>query len=146
MAWTTFTDVTTRWVGAGVPTDEDLVGALIDDAEQVILASYPLIQDRIDDDSLPLARVIFVVAQMVTRVLRNPEGLNSWQQTTGPFSQSRSYGQDNSGIYLTDNELGLLAPVTRGKAFEVDLAPNATSGEVTREPWVQVWVDPNDWS
>lgn len=142
MAWTTFSDVTARWVGPGIPTDSDLVETLIDDAEQVILASYPLIQDRIDDESLPLARVIFVVSQMVTRILRNPEGLNSWQQTTGPFSQSRSFGQENTGIYLTDSELSLLAPITRGKAFEVNLAPYATSAD-TRD---SIWIEEDDWS
>lgn len=124
MSWATFEDVTVRWVGPGVPTDEALVEALIADAEQVILASYPAIQDRITANTLPLARVTLVVTQMVSRVLRNPEGLTSWQQTTGPFSQARSYGQ-TTGLYLTDDEIRMLAPVTKGKAFEIDLAPNA---------------------
>lgn len=127
MAWATFEDVTVRWVGPGVPTDEALVEALIADAEQVILASYPAIQNRIDAESLPAARVTLVVTQMVSRVLRNPEGLTSWQQTTGPFSQARSYGAGSTGLYLTDDEIRMLAPITKGKAFEIDLAPNATA-------------------
>jgi hypothetical protein len=127
MTWANASDITGRWVGSGVPTDTALVDALISDAEQIILATYPGIQARIDDDLLPVERVIFVVSQMVTRTLRNPEGLTSWQQSTGPFSQSRSFNSSDGalGIYMTDNETKLLAPNMAGKAFEIDLAPNA---------------------
>lgn len=121
MTWATFEDVTSRWVGPDVPTDEALVTALIGDAEQVILAKYPAIQDRITAGTLPAERLTFVVVQMVSRVLRNPEGLTYWQQTTGPFGQARNYGSEAGGIYLTDREIDLLAPATRGKAYEVDL-------------------------
>lgn len=123
--WATPADVTARWVGSGAPTDDDLVQALLNDAEAVVLAKYPAIQDRIDDNRLPLAVVTMVVCRMVIRVLRNPENLSSWQQTTGPFSQSRSFGSNRQDIWLSDEETDLLAPNTTGKAFEVDLAPNA---------------------
>jgi len=46
MPWTTFEDVTARWVGSNAPTDEALVDALIADAEAVILSEFPKIQDR----------------------------------------------------------------------------------------------------
>ena len=137
MAWATFEDVVSRWVGAGAPTDTDLVEALIADAEQVILATYPAIQDRIDSNTLPEARVTFVVTSMVSRVLRNPEGLTYWQQQTGPFGQARNFGTDFSGIYLTDNEIKLLAPVTRGKAFEVDAGWTAGS-RIDDVVWLEV--------
>lgn len=136
MAWATFDDVVARWVGSGAPTDQDLVTALISDAEQVILAEYPKIQDRVTSGALPEARLTFVVTSMVSRVLRNPEGLTYWQQQTGPFGQARNYGTDFAGIYLTENELKLLAPITRGKAFEVDTAWTAgTSDDVV---WLEV--------
>lgn len=128
MSWTTFDDVTDRWVGSGTPTDETLVTALISDAEAVILSEFPKIQDRIDAEELPLAVVRMVVVRMVSRVLRNPEGLTYWQQTTGPFGQARNYGTAAQDIWLSPEEKELLAPKKRGKAFEVDLAPNATSG------------------
>lgn len=126
MAWATFTDITSRWVGADAPTDEALVTALIADAEQVILASYPAIQTRIDSDALPVERVILVVSQIVTRVLRNPDGLTTWQQNTGPFGQLRNFADGKSGIHINDAELRLLAPTRGGKSFEVDLGWNAT--------------------
>lgn len=148
MTWTTNADITSRWVGSGVPTDTDLMDALISDAEQIILAQYPGIQGRITANTLPVERVIFVVSQMVTRVLRNPEGLSSWQQTTGPFSQSRTFSATDGslGIYMTDTEIKLLAPVRAGKAFEIDLAPNATNPDTFRyhDEWYEgqdVWTN-----
>lgn len=124
--WASFEDVVSRWVGTGAPTDETLVDELIHDAEHVILAEYPLIQDRIDDGKLDASVVKLVVVRMVTRVLRNPEGLSYWQQTTGPFGQARNYG-DRTDIWLTADEKSLLAPKRTGKAYEVNLAPNAVS-------------------
>lgn len=125
MTWTTFADVTARWVGAGVPTDETLVAAVIVDAEAVIFSEFPAIQGRITAGTLPLNVVKMVTVRMVSRVLRNPEGLTYWQQNTGPFGQARNYGQAGQDIWLTPEEKEMLAPKQRGKAFEVDLAPYA---------------------
>ena len=127
-AWVTPQDVTDRWVGSDAPDNLDLVQALIEDAEAVILAEYPAIQGRIDDDKLSLSVVKRVVVRMVTRVLRNPENLTYWQMNTGPFGQGKNYGTDgNTDIWLTDRERDLLAPKRRGKAFEIDLGVNAVS-------------------
>jgi hypothetical protein len=130
MSWATPQDIIDRWVGNDVPTDLDLVQALINDAEAVILAEYPKIQDRIDDDELPLATVVMVESRMVMRLLRNPEGLTYWQQTTGPFGQARNFGTGNSDIWLTENEISILAPKSRGKAFEVNQGVDAVGGGV----------------
>ena len=145
MSWTTPQDVQDRWVGAGVPTDTDLIQALIDDAESVILSDYPGIQVRIDDDELPINTVILVVCRMVTRLLRNPESLNYVQQTTGPFGQARNFG-DNVDIWLSADEKSLLAPNRSGKAYSFNSAPDMRSPDYwpfpnpeTTEPiWRQV--------
>jgi len=120
MSWVIPQDIIDRWVGGDVPTDDSLMEALIADAESVILSEFPGIQTRIDDLELPLNTVKMVVVRMVTRLLRNPENLTYWQQQTGPFGQARNYGTGNGDIWLTDNELSLLAPKRRGKAYEVD--------------------------
>lgn len=125
MTWATFADVTDRWVGQNEPTDEDVVNALILDAEAVILAEYPGIQARIDAGKLPQALVTMVVTRMVSRVLRNPENLTYWQQQTGPFGQARNFGNSGSDIWLTGEEEEMLAPKKPGKAFQINLAPNA---------------------
>jgi len=134
MNWATFADVVDRWVGPGAPTNQSQVEKLIEDAEQVILSEFPGIQERIDNESLPLERVTLVVVQIVTRFLRNPEGLSNVQQTTGPFSQSRSFAERSSGLTLTDSEIKLLAP-TRGKAFEIDLGWRA------KAPMSDIWIE-----
>lgn len=127
MAWATFEDVRDRWVGSNLPTDADLVSALILDAEAIVLIEYPKIQDRINAGSLPAAVVKMVIVRMVQRVLRNPENLTYWQQNTGPFGQGRTFGSERD-IWLTSEEKEMLAPNVKGKAYEIDLGANATSG------------------
>ena len=127
--WVTPQDIIDRWVGNDVPTNMDLMQALVEDAEAVILAEYPAIQGRIDEEKLALSVVKMVVVRMVTRVLRNPESVSYWQQTTGPFGQARNFG-DNVDIWMTTEEKNLLAPKNRGKAFELNLAPKAGVTEV----------------
>lgn len=128
--WAHAQDVADRWVGSGAPTESDatLVENLLQDAEAVILSQFPLIQDRIDAETLPLATVVMVECRMVSRVLRNPEGLTYIQQTTGPFGQAKNYGSTGGDIWMTPDEIALLAPQLKGKAFEFDLAPNAIPG------------------
>lgn len=132
MSWVTPQDVLDRWVGAGAPSDDDLTQAIIDDAEAVVLSEYPRIQERIDAGTLPLQSVRLVVTRMVTRVLRNPEGLTYWQQTTGPFGSARNYGSNPQDLWMTPEEEEMLAPKRRGKAFEVDLAANAGIASIAR--------------
>lgn len=129
MSWATPQDIIDRWVGAGAPTDEALVAALIADAEAVILAEYPKIQDRIDANLLNVGTVIMVVSRMVSRLLRNPEGLTYWQMNTGPFGQGKNYSNGGGvDIWMTADEEKLLAPKRKGKAYELDLAPYAVAG------------------
>lgn len=128
MSWVSPQDILDRWVGSGAPDDEDLTQALINDAESVVLAEYPRIQDRINDATLPLSTVVMVVSRMVMRVLRNPEGLSYSQMSTGPFSQGKNYGTGNADIWMTSDEVKLLAPKRKGKAFELDLGANALPG------------------
>lgn len=124
MSWTTPEDILDRWVGSGAPSDEDLLQALINDAEAIVLAEYPKIQERIDEAELSLEVVKMVVSRMVTRVLRNPDSVSYLQQVTGPFSQAKNFG-DNLDIWMSENEKQLLAPKRRGKAYEVDQGWNA---------------------
>lgn len=133
MAWATFGDVIDRWVGGGAPTDETLVGAVLADAEAVILSEFPAIQDRITAGTLAQGVLTMVQVRMAARVLRNPENLTYWQQNTGPFGQGKNYGSGNTDIWLTDEEREMLTPKrSKGKAFEIDLAPNASIVAVGR--------------
>lgn len=127
MTWTTPQDIRERWIGDDKPDNDELLRALIADAEAVILSSYPAIQTRINNATLSQAVVTMVTCRMVSRVLRNPESASYISQTTGPFTQSRNLGQTD--IWLTSDEEELLAPTnTSGRAFSVDLAPKAGDG------------------
>lgn len=127
MSWTLPQDILDRWVGANAPTDTDLLTALIADAEAIVLAEYPAIQTRIDANELSVDVVIMVVSRMVARVLRNPDNVSYWQQTTGPFGQARNFGENAVDIWLSGDEKQLLAPKRRGKSYEVNLGYNMLS-------------------
>lgn len=136
--WATVEDVLDRWVGGGQPTDEDLVNALLADAETVIRAEYPRIQERIDAETLSLDTVKLVAVRMVTRVLRNPENLTYWQQNTGPFGQGKNYGSGNTDIWMTTDEKNLLRPSEKGKAFSVNSAPNMIDPTEHHHLWERI--------
>lgn len=124
--WTVPQDIRDRWVGSDAPTDDDLLTALILDAEAVILTNFPRIQERIDDDLLSESVITMVTSRMVSRLIRNPENLTYWQQQTGPFGQGRTFGKDQD-IWLTQDERLMLAPQNSGKAFSFNSAPDIAS-------------------
>jgi len=126
MTWTTPQDIRERWIGDDKPENDELLRALISDAEAVILSSYPAIQDRITNATLSQAVVTMVTCRMVSRVLRNPENASYISQTTGPFTQARNLGQTD--LWLTPDEEEMLAPKRQPGAYSVDLAPNAGYG------------------
>lgn len=136
--WATVDDVLSRWVGEDQPSDLGLVGWIIEDAETVIAAEFPGIAERIGGGDLPVERIRLVVARMVTRALRNPEGVRTRQEGTGPFTGSVTFGGDNPGdLWLTDDEMGLLRPSGRHRqrAFTINTISTPEPGP----PW---WVTP----
>lgn len=126
MPWTQPEDVTDAWIGEGKPTDQALLRVWIDKAEREIAYRVPGIAERIDADANLKATAQDVVVAMVTRVFRNPEGIRQRNTTTGPFSESATYGGDvPGGLGLTDDELAKLAG-KGGGAFTIDLIPSTS--------------------
>lgn len=128
MAWTFDNDVISAWIGSDAPDDLALVTTWIAKAERLIRSAVPGIQARIDSGTEPdlLANTSDVVIEMVTRKFRNPEGLRTVQESTGPFSGSRTYGGSEPGsLYLTDEELRKLSIAAPGgqRAFSVSMIP-----------------------
>lgn len=133
MSWTTPNDVTTAWIGSGAPDDNAKIQKWIDTAEREIRFRVPDLQARIDleaelippsTDLLDTAKDVTVA--MVTRVFRNPEGIRQTNETTGPFTASRTYGGDvPGGLGITDDELAKLQGA-RGGAFTIDLIPTTS--------------------
>ena len=135
MSWTQPNDVTDAWIGEGAPGEPESVQIWIDKAERMVRRQVPDIQSRIDaeaEEDPPstelLDSTVDVVVAMVTRVFRNPSGIRQENETTGPFTTSRTYGGETpGGLYLTEDELATLkgAEDSTG-AFSIDLIPSTS--------------------
>ena len=129
MAWTTAAEVVAAWIGDDAPTDNALIGVWVGRAERLLRAKVPGLQLRLDADPVTeldlLDNVKDVVTSMVQRVFRNPEGVRTRQESTGPFGGSVTYGGDQPGaLWVTDAELSLISPAgTNRGAFTVDTIP-----------------------
>lgn len=124
--WVQIDDVKERWVVGEIPASDAQIETKIDDAEDIVLTQFPDIQARIDSGKVRLGTVVRVVAGMVVRFFRNPEGLRATGTTTGPFSETNTvtYGGDEPGeLYLTDRDIQDLLGRRSGKAFTVSTVP-----------------------
>lgn len=129
MAWTTPAEVTAAWIGGDAPTDAALVGVWVEKAERLLRSKVPGLASRVGADPVTepdlLGNVKDVVSAMVQRVFRNPEGIRTRQESTGPFGGSVTYGGDQPGsLWVTDAELSLvsISGSNRG-AFTIDTIP-----------------------
>jgi len=129
-SWTSPTDVIGSWIGEGVPSDHGLVQTWINKAEREIRRRVRDIDARITAEGaeepprMDLVEVAKdVTVAMVTRVFRNPEGIRQTNITTGPFTNSKTYGGDvPGGLGITDDEMSKLQGQHDG-AFQIDLIP-----------------------
>lgn len=141
MSWTDPTDVTDSWIPADdAPTDTDLIQIWIDRAERYLKAKVPTLAARIADEETDLLeKTQDVVSAMVQRLFRNPDGTRQRQETTGPFTESMTFGGDQPGsLWLTDDELQLLAGVSPGRhtAYSIDLLPaDYVYPSAADDPW-----------
>lgn len=122
--WATADDVINSWIGPGAPADDALVDIWIGRAERLALSKVPKLRERIEAGETDLLETVKdVVVSAVQRVFRNPEGIRQTNETTGPFTQSRTYGGDiPGGLTFTDEELAALTrgELGRQRAFEID--------------------------
>lgn len=146
MAWTTAAEVVAAWIGGDAPDDTVLMTVWIGRAERLLRVKVPGLVLRLDADPETepdlLDNVKDVVTSMVQRVFRNPEGVRTRQETTGPFSGSVTLGGDQPGeLWITDDELARIsgAGSNRG-AFTIDTIP-ATSPYSPH----YVWPDASVW-
>lgn len=114
--WTTPDQVIDRWLGPGkFPAKDAQVEVLIGDAEDTILREFPDVEARIAANTLKVLTVQKVVARMVIRQLRNPEGRRQTNRVCGPFTDSITYAGDDLGeMTLTDDDRRELTPAAEG--------------------------------
>ena len=128
-AWTVAQDVLDAWIGDDEPTDSSLVTKWIGKAEREIRFRIPGIEARITAAEVDLIEnVVDVVAAMVTRVFRNPDGTRSMSTGEGPFTEQRTFGGDTPGtLTLTSDELEKLRGASlAGRASSIDMIPSTS--------------------
>jgi hypothetical protein len=143
MAWTSAADVLADWIGDDAPTDTVKVDSWIGKAERLLRAKLPGLQARVDAATEPdlLGNIADVVTEMVHEVFRNPEGVRTRQESTGPFGGSVTYGGDKPGaLRVTSEQLERLSPAGGSKgAFTIDMIPSTS-------PFSGSYVSPlNSW-
>jgi len=143
--WTTADEVVASWIGDDAPADLQKIEAWIGKAERLLRSKLPDLYGRVQADPVTepdlLSNVRDVVVTMVQRVFRNPEGLRTRQESTGPFGGSVTYGGDQPGaLWATDAELAMLtvAGSSRG-AFTIDMIPSTSPFSDSYVPPIGGW-------
>lgn len=100
-------DLEARW--RPLTVDESTVAqSFLDDAWAVVLSQVPGVEERVAAGSLRDDLVVKVVAAMVLRILKNPDGLRQWSIDDASFTRDQAL---SAGLlYLADSELAELMP------------------------------------
>ena len=141
LLWSAPDDVRSRWVSdSPLTVDDAALNVLLEDAEDLVLSEFPDISERIPSP-IPVLRVKRVIARVVIRHLKNPDGVRVQMETAGPFSDQRTFSGDSPGaLYLTDQDRSDLSPsVAPGKAFQIDMTPKANLSLVSPADLFQKW-------
>ncbi|WP_030143875.1 hypothetical protein [Mycetocola saprophilus] len=122
--WATVEDVKRRWLLAeAIPATDDQIEGLIEEAEDTILGRFPDLPSRVPKP-IPLRRVQKITVALVIETLKNPSGTRQANTTTGPFTDSVTYGGANPGaMILTNDQIKELSGSRTGAAFTVNTIP-----------------------
>ncbi len=114
------TDVEAALLRPLTDAESTYIAALIDQAEGLLRARIPDIDARIaargtgDPKAIDPAVVAAVLAQVIARFLRSPDGAISVSQTAGPYSTTRSLQANASPglLTITDADIAAILPAT----------------------------------
>ncbi|BBC53821.1 putative portal protein [Mycobacterium phage PP] len=112
MAIATPTDVENRWVRELSEEETTLVSTRLDDAERMLKRRVGDLQAKITSGDLDEADVKQVEAEMVLRLLRNPEGFTS--ETDGQYTYMLHQQLASGKLEVTDDEWEALGIRRRG--------------------------------
>lgn len=119
MAYATSEDVEVRFMR---PLDEDekrVVAARLEDAELLLRSRIPDLDEKVTAGVLDQALVVMVEAEMVLRLIRNPDGLV--QETDGSYSYSTSQKVASGLLEVLPREWTLLG--VRSGVYIIDPTP-----------------------
>ena len=123
-------DLEDRWRPLS-PVEASRAWVLIGDASRKLRSRakrYRVDLDaRIAAGDLGAQDVAAVVVAMVKRVMLSgdADGIESLQQTAGPFGVSAKYSNPMGNLYVTAQDLADLGIVTTKRAYGVDLGPSS---------------------
>ncbi|QTR37007.1 hypothetical protein J8670_12990 [Mycobacterium tuberculosis] len=112
MAIATATDVENRWVRELSEEETRLVNTRLADAERMIRRRIKDLDDKIDAGDIDPEDVKQVEADMVLRLLRNPEGFT--QETDGNYTYMLHQQLASGKLEVTDDEWETLGIRRRG--------------------------------
>lgn len=101
-------DVATLRGGTLSTAQSGLARYLLRAASKMVRRAFPEIDDNLDAGTLDADAVAHTVANMVARVLRNPDGLRS--QSIGPFSYAYDTQIAAGELVLTDADAAAFVP------------------------------------
>lgn len=120
MAYAQRVDVTGRHIGPEL--DEDVLAVVdvrLDDAERRIRRRIPDLEEKVAAGTLDEADIRMVEAEMVLRLIRNPEGLT--QETDGNYSRMISEAVASGRLEVTADEWHQLG--VRKGVFTISVLP-----------------------
>lgn len=100
--------------------EQSVAQALLNDAWAILLVSKPNLDAQVGDE-VSTEVVTFVVASMVLRVLRNPNGVRQW--SVDDYSETRDVSIASGGLYVSAEELALLSPAGTGSGAAFTITP-----------------------
>lgn len=116
------TDIESRWRQLS-DAEKLRATALLSDASALIRAERPTIDSMVNGGTIDPDIPRMVAVAMVKRAMAGSAdmiGIQSQQQTSGPFSQQYTFTNPSGDLYLTKAEKRLLLGRRRGRAFMVD--------------------------
>lgn len=126
-------DVYKRLPPGVVVTEDEYIETLLNDAETKIKVKIPDLEQKVADNELSADLVRMIEAEMVKRVVLNPEGFV--QEADGNYSYSVSRDVASGLLEVTDEEWAQLGVST---ALGI-LAPKINA------PWCHPSADPAYW-
>jgi len=126
-------DVYKRLPPGVVVTEDEYIETLLNDAETKIKVKIPDLEQKVADNELSADLVRMIEAEMVKRVVMNPEGFT--QEADGNYSYSISRDVASGLLEVTDEEWAQLGVST---ALGI-LAPKINA------PWCHPSADPAYW-
>lgn len=104
-----------------VGAEEEYAQALLDDAWEILLVHKPNLDAQMAAEEVSQGAVSVVISSMVLRVLRNPDGVRQW--SVDDYSETRDNSVAAGALYVSPDELGLLAPAGTGSGAAFTITP-----------------------